>query len=279
MQTPLDSLLSYVRTLDLPERITGSDLAALIRLRFPDFKPSDYDCQNLKEFVAKFLPEIAVIGRNGMDCLYGRTSASETVMRDAGSVANNAALSEAGSSAAAIWKTFASPRTSYKLYGNTKTGELKVLFAESATLEDPWRRIPSCTAGIHVEIAQEFVNSLPDDAFRQELGTCIGQQDWWITFYQKVREHGLGEQWTRLRRDRILGELRTTLRKAGVPATRLPRAPAKDVRPVSNRELFPKGAGQDSSADTLRRIATALINRMSSAELRRLSARLGDILD
>ena len=201
---PASPVLSYIKSFNLPDRISGSNLGALIRVQFPDFQPTNYGCRNLREFIANFLPGIVEVGRSGMDCLYSRTPLVPLPPHDAVSAANSAFPSLGAKSPVAIWKTFASPRTSYRLYGNAKTGELRVLFGGPANLDEPWKLIPSCTAEKHVEIARDFVKSIKDGNQAERLGACIGQPDWWLDFYRRTTELGVVEQWSSFRRGRFL---------------------------------------------------------------------------
>ena len=276
---PASTVLSYIKTFNLPDRISGSHLGALIRIQFPDFQPTDYGCRNLREFIAKFLPGMVLVGRSGMDCLYSRVPLMPIPPHDTASTASSAFPLVGGSSPAAIWKTFASPRTSYRLYGNAKTGELRVLFGGPATLDEPWQLIPSCTAAKHVEIARDFVKSLQDSNHAEQLGACIGPPDWWLEFYKRTTQLGVVEQWSGFRRGRILEELEAALLRAGVPATHLARLSHTPTRPATPRSATPKEIVRDDSADRLRRVATILVGRMSLDELRRLPVHLGDVLD
>src|SRR5437016_6002698 len=75
-------LVHLVET-SLDQKITGVQLSAVVRHKFPDFSPASYGCANLRDFIRKFGISIEEVGRSGADIVYGLrhslTAAPKTV--------------------------------------------------------------------------------------------------------------------------------------------------------------------------------------------------------
>jgi hypothetical protein len=180
----------------------------------------------------------------------------------------------------AIWRTFASPRTAYRLYGDPTTGKLIVLPPGGEAPGDSWREVPHLSAEKHVEIAGDFVGTLSTD-LASRLKDQFKTTEWWLPFYDEVKRLGLVVQWNNFRREHILEQMRSVLAEIGVPATHLPN----ETTTVSRRPPIPSNLRGSSSTATdqgtaeLRRIASAIVRNMSARDLRELPVRLGDVLD
>ncbi len=56
------------------KRLTGVMLGMVVKLKYPDFKPLEYGCTNLKHFVEGHASDkIQIVGKAGLDIVYGMT--------------------------------------------------------------------------------------------------------------------------------------------------------------------------------------------------------------
>lgn len=278
--------LSVVRNLVItvcadPSGILGTRLMEAIRSAIPDFRASDFGCTNLRNFIEQHVPEVKIVGRSGTDYLYAPASAesrgqSTASLADGATVTSNSRLVvDSGS----VWKAYASPNGRFKLYANTQDGQLVVCSPNSDQPSGPWVHIPPMPPEDHLALANEYVDSLPDEGQRERLRERFGNPNWWVSFYTDLKELGLDSTWNTLRRKRILGALEAALREAGIPAGR------RAFRPSDRRINQAKGEpGQQVVRSTLssarvRAIAIAIVQGMSLSELRDVRVRLGDVLD
>ncbi len=265
--------------------VTGTQLRALLSFRFPDFLPAHYGCKNLRDFLVQHVPAVKEVARKGMDYVYGLAGSDRSVVVTAtpGPSAQQAfpagvgALAEASS----VWRTFASPRTVYRLYGDPQSGRLVAVPPGGAPPESSWRMIPSCSAEKHVEIARTFVASLPSqsnrDLLTQFLTEWVGRPQWWVPFYNIIKQLGLASEWNQFRRQQISHQFKAALTEAGIPATSLPRMDVTERTAATGPPL--RRSPSEEDAARLRKVAAAVVNRMSLTELRALTVKLGDVLD
>src|SRR2546422_506031 len=90
--------------------------------------------------------------------------------------------------------------------------------ARGDPLRAPWVLIPQCSSEVHLQIAKDFVASLPDESSRAALEATFTQTDlWWKSYFAVLQQLGLTERWDQYRRPRIIRELESSLEQHGVP--------------------------------------------------------------
>jgi hypothetical protein len=127
-------------------------------------------------------------------------------------------------------------------------------------------------------MAREFIKSLSDPSQQELLSQWFGRPQWWISFYRTVQQLRLSLEWNAFRRSRIIDELKTALMRVGVPPVNLPKVEITR-EPKHTLTAVASSPGKEEETEKLRRVAAAVINNMSAAELRALTVRLGDVLD
>ncbi len=296
------SILQVVR--DAPSRsIRGTDLAQAVRRDHPAFQPITFNCMNLREFIDRYVPAVARVGRAGMDHVYGLREGNPTPSQvgDHGEVFSpdeevvNADLIK-------WWRTFASPNGTHRLLANRTTGERMALGAGVEMPGEPWVVVPPCTLGFFAEVAKDFTTSLKDDFSRNlvqgvvQMGTGLDSD-----FYQTLLKLGLREPWNAFRRRRIISRFVSTLNELGIPlrpATSVAPPKPSSVRPNTSTlapvasshfdSLLTGNRGQPPAIHRLtpelrearlRRIAITTVSRMSVRDLHELHLPLGDVLD
>jgi len=285
MESPV-ALSAYIVTVlqeAATHSATGTQLRAVLELKFPGFVPAKYQCTNLRDFIRRHVPGVGEAGRKGMDYLYTLGTPLAGAISEPPSGPAETQPSPAGHPAplsedAAVWRTFASPRTAYTLYGDPETGRLIVVPPAGKPPDAPWRLIPSCSQEKHVEMAREFIKSLSDPSQQELLSQWFGRPQWWISFYRTVQQLRLSLEWNAFRRSRIIDELKTALMRVGVPPVNLPKVEITR-EPKHTLTAVASSPGKEEETEKLRRVAAAVINNMSAAELRALTVRLGDVLD
>jgi len=261
------------------QKILGSALAVLLKRGYPDFRPEDYGCRNLREFVRRYVREVFEGGRKGSDVLYS-AALLPTMAEEPARAQEFTKISEAPSFIRrshvdpAVWKTFASPNAPYRIYANRETGELRVLQAQRIAPEGPWVQVSSCPAETHLQIAKEFLSGLADEPAKAQLTKILDLDSWWDHFFFSARNFGVEKQWSAFRRRRLRDELVKQLQTLGVPLTASVR-PAVPEPPTGVIEL--QTAEENDSR--LRAITSGIIRRMPVSDLREIWLPLGYVLD
>jgi hypothetical protein len=270
------------------QRVTGVQLSALIRLEDPEFSAQSFGCKNLREFVRKFAPKIAEVGRAGEDIVYGRPSeelpnlTGQSSKKTAPRAEETQGPTTDGTRGPRnidqrVWKTFASPNTEFKLFANPETGETLTIPPLAAEPDLPWKRIPVCPAETHRRIAEDFISSLPSGPFRTEFSEALlSPSEWWIKFFEVAERTGLKREWSAYRRKRILEELDSAFRRLGIPAQTRVQA---HLHPGGTTNRLVAAAPSPTGDSFLRAIVLRLAQTLSTGELRELKVSLGAIVD
>jgi len=264
------------------QTMPGSMLALALRLSLPDFAPYQFGALNFRDFIRKHVPSVREIGKAGEDIIYGRKDpepCSAETPAVSGPAAQRAPDPVLLSVDIPIWKTYASPLTLHRLFGNTETGDLRVVAPGEVAPSLPWVNIPPCAAEVHLRIANEYLQTIQDEGLRKALGAALTGPRWWTGFFLMANQLGLASSWYEFRRRRILTELTNTLQELSVPfkgpkLTIGPRPRAQSEVPVS---LSARARPMDE--ELIRQLALAAVKRMSVEELRTLSLPLGYVAD
>lgn len=258
-------------------QILGSALAVLVKRFHPDFRAEDFGCRNLRDFIRMYSKGVFEIAKRGTDVLYsasllpamseGSTRAQE--FRDMHAVPAHPPRPILPTQA---WKTFTSPNEFYRLFANRASGEFRVLRRGDPPLSEPWVLVQSCLPSVHLQIARDFTENLSDEVAKIELAKVLGLESWWTHFFLAARRFGLEREWSAFRRRKLHAELDQQLKSLGVPLPVSPRranSPAKSfaVPPPVVDDMF------------LRRIASAVIGKLPSSDLREVWLPLGYVLD
>jgi hypothetical protein len=179
----------------------------------------------------------------------------------------------------AVWKTFLSPFTPFRLFANPETNSLQVVVPGNPPLPPPWVQIPPCSQETHRQIAQEFISTLPEQTQRVALSNAMAQPSfWWTSYYGVVMQLGLAPAWNAYRRRRLLAELEGALGKHGISLRR-----ADTGAQAAQRLLAPSGESQAvalaSGESLIRSLAAEVVRNMPVVELRALHVPLGYIVD
>jgi hypothetical protein len=261
-------------------RILGSSLAVLLKRVHPAFRPEDFGCRNLREFVRTNVKQVFEHARQGTDILY-----SASLLPAMGETANSQGELQKMSSAptisrrlfvtTAVWKSFVSPNAFYRIFANRETGEFRVLKRHEESPDTPWLLVPPCSPEIHLRIAREFVENLPDETTKTELTKILGLDSWWNHFFLSARARGVDRQWSAYRRRRLHDEFEQQLKSLGVPL------PSSSVAPAAAPSVVEASAAplSDEGNSALRRIASAVIRRLPASDLREVWLPLGYVLD
>lgn len=200
----------------------GTDLAT--ELKIHGYAPAIHG--KLREFIDMNVPSVVRVAHAGKDWIYGLKPPEPAVDGMAAGTARprhrDTPVLET-----TVWKTFASPNTPFRLYGNQETGELRVIPPNLAAPDGAgWKVIQSCSAQQHMQIAEAWVETIADAKIRSFLETTLragsGPDS---LFFETVKKFGLLSQWNKFRTQRIVTVFQTTLDQLGIPV--------KDAEPVA----------------------------------------------
>lgn len=259
-----------------PNKVRGGQLSVLIKTNFPDLNLQAAGFRNLRDFIAKTVPSVIEAGRAGTDILYAHREEQQSLFAETGGTVSGGADRTMPVQQLLdnpkIWRTFASPDSHYRLY-LLPDGRLRVL-RPSEIAEPTWFQIPPVSGETLLQIGKDFVSDLPE-AQRAPLVKYLAEPNWWIPFFEALRDVGLKGRWIVFRRRRIVAEFERALMNA--PAV----LGTDTARSVEDEELSTwEGRSAPSvGSSLLRRIAIAAVARMTEGELRSLSLPLGYVVD
>jgi OST-HTH/LOTUS domain len=263
-------------------QILGSALAVLIKRVHPDFQSETFGCRNLRDFIRRYAKDIFEAARRGGDIVYSTalmpaTSVDSTRVQEFRRISAVPAPVRQLTISTPVWKTFASPNAFYRIFANRETGEFRTLRRIDDPLDDPWVQVQSCSPASHLQIAREFVENLADESTKSELSKILGLESWWGHFFVATRGFGIERLWSGFRRRKLHVEFEQQLKSLGVPAPfSIAPAPIVAGPPVLTAPGPPPELEGD---DVLRRLASAIINRLPTSDLREVWVPLGYVLD
>jgi len=266
------------------KKLSGTHLAQFLRFAVGEFSPLAYGCRNLSEFVRRFVPDVAVVGRAGGDFLYG-PRASQLELPASVFLSSPAHVAHPLSSGLNIprevWKAYSSPNSLWRTFGNTETGELRVIPPGNAGPRQPWVVIPACSPQDHLQIANDFIAGLTDERQSSAFREVLGEPKWWDAFYSKAIELGLLREWQAHRRRGIADRFSNTLSRLKVPTKQEPVSPTISASTMPQQTLPHQRLKVEpvSELDRLRRTVMFAVERMSVSELRALPIPVGYIID
>jgi hypothetical protein len=266
-----------------PERrLRGSELALRLRVRHPDFNPTQYGVLKLKQFIEKYAPRLRLAGWSGGDPLYGLAEEGHNAARPVRAVPT---LQTESSS---LWRVWASPRSAYAIAIDRQTLEVRRVVAGQTGESEV--EIAPARPEVHLQIARKFLSSevgaLPEE-LRQTLEGILRENDprWyerWATELGRVPE--LPRQWLIYRRRSLEREMETALAQAGLEQAGISKVMKSIVglRPVDAvpaPERLVSTTTTETSDKQLVRIIQEVVARMNERELRDLKLPVGVVID
>jgi hypothetical protein len=265
------------------QTLTGTQLAQVLRIAYKGFNPLEYGCSNIRSFVNKYVPSIKEIGSAGADRIYSLNAQTVPVAQISQvSIPTKAEHSGPvpGYLDPAVWKTFVSPNTVFKLYANKETGMVRVVKPNEPEPAQPWVQIPTLSSVFHLTLANNYAATLSPDTKREAFTQTLVKPQWWNEIQAVTIQLGIATEWNGYRRREILKKYRELLQSAGVPVATTGHAtprfqPVPSPKTPQNQTDTP----DSTSVSQLREIVLRAVKRMSVSELRALAVPLGYIAD
>ena len=257
--------------------VHGSEVAKALATRFSAWRVADMGVRNLREFISRFVPTVAIVGRSGMDVLYGLQGTTPSL--------------PSPRTSSSAWRVWASPKSKSTLLVSKTTGTVAVVPRDSQ--DDPaLLRFDPPGSDVHEAMAREFLTELRDPP-RQALADALPRTAWWVEWARLLRSTPDEDSWLRLRRERLLAEFRERLAEAEFPETAAAAAVAALSQPHVPRQISKQfeetksrrnevAIPKDRELENLRRLVREVVSRMNEEDLRALKLPLGlvsDLLD
>ncbi len=280
LQSVSEFLLKSIN--DAPsQRILGAQLGGLLKSACPNFSPSEFQSRNLRQFIRTHVPAIEEKGRSGPDYIYGLASSADPQPIEGGPALPRSP-SASGLRTSFDWKAFSNPSYPFVLAANRDTGAFQSQ-RPNARLSEPWVLLPKPTPEDHLQIARDFVQTLPE-ATREILGAVLADPIWYATFSTVAKSNGVGPEWASFRTLRLRETFDTSLAAAGIPGQR-----AMPARPYGVRSAMtsPRAVVTSSRLDkpsnsreqALRRLVGLVIADLPLGDLRELALPVGRVFD
>lgn len=270
MPESVATVAGSVEALVAKGRLPGSRLAVLLREAIPEWTPSDYEVGSLKEFVAKFVPNVVVAGRSGMDLLYG--------IRD--STSNPAPpLSETVD----YWRIWVSPRSPLSIAVVRDDLRLRSV-ARSLSTRPGEALLVSPGMEAHRKIAETFLSAVPErDRPALETRLRSDSEQWWQAWNREVSGAGLTEAWSKFRHEKLGNLLEESLLSAGFDGEAVTRISTtiRHLRSIGAHRLVDGRSASEGSPERelLLQVITKALNRLTTDELRALRIPVGVVIE
>lgn len=249
----------------------GSRLAQRVRNRYPDWTPEQADARNLRDFVERFVDGVSVVGRSGMDVIYGLSSEASGAPMHGSSRSSGPDVN--------LWRVWVSPNSPYALEINKVAGSVGHVPRPALSGEDVARLEPAPRER-HEEIAREFALRV-----ETERGTPLpkvgGAEGWWYDWQRSLNTLGLESEWQQHRSSALEAQLRASLEELGLSEEARQQALTTIVRDRTARRRTTNSGHPpiEDARSELEAIALAAIPRMDVSDLRALKIPLGVVLD
>lgn len=270
-----NELIAAIRTVGSEKGLRGAEAGLVLKRAFPGFSPIDFGASTLREFIAKYVPDVCEKGASGLDPIYG--------LREWG------ASGPEEPSLVLAWRAWVSPGSPLAIIVDRKSGQIRLRNRHLEVAENEISVLPA-DAQTHRMIAERFVTSQDlDDQSRQTLQSVLeGERStWWSRWSAALRGPcvAIAHRWAEHRRRELESELVRVLSEQGANEqvqTTVLRAIriARDGNPKPSHQGYSQPqASQSTQPLDLRRISHAVIERMSEHELRALTLPVGLVLD
>jgi hypothetical protein len=263
--------------------VQGTDLARQLREKFPDWKPASVGARSLRDFIDTNVEGVGVVGRSGLDVVYGSVDRQELPTTGA-----KVTSSEVGSlqHAANAWRVWVSPKSPLSLAVNRHTGDVASV-ARGASASDDLVVVEPPGQGVHKEIARQFIRDSAGLSSSDSLLAVVDGDDehWWLRWNRELGDAGLLERWRGYRALAFENRLAEVLRDHGLGESLVASA-VTSVRQqrsgsASTREAVGAvpSSGRGSDRAQLERVLGGVLSRMSVNELRSISVPVGLVFD
>ena len=266
-----DSIREVVGSLGV---VSGTTLAERVRARHPGIGITDLGSKSLRDFIAHHVSGVRVVGRAGMDVVYGLDDGPPQSPR-------GTELPKPD-----LWRIWVSPNSPQSLVLDPETRRL---------YSGPKRDNPPTGAVMvnspnkteHRAIAERFLPSLPAGLRLELSGVLTSQVDgWWQEWVSRLRGSEYLATWNAFRRQELEDLLRQRLQSVGMPPPEIEVALSQvhESHSVARKKAEPVAEARPSQLDLcalkdLRRLVMIAVSRMSQGELRELRLPLGLVLD
>ncbi len=257
-------------------QIPGTRLSAALKERSPGWTPSEFGVRSLREFVATHVSGVVVVGRSGMDVIYGLAGSERPSSPD---------VVQVPSSEPDFWRIWVSPNSPFALVVDRTSGHIKAIRRGGAPADEGQVLLEPPGVDVHRSVAREFLEKVPEE-LRARLRSSLEQSSdgWWQAWLRDLRGSTHLPSWNSFRRDAFEHRLRSQLSAATTNEPEIERVLAT-IRD-HHLEASPRGRRATSQVDLnrievddLRRLVIEAVRRMSPPELRDLRLPLGVVLD
>ncbi len=241
-------------------------LAQQIRTEFPTWTPEGDGARNLRDFIERSVGGVGVVGRSGLDVIYG--PAVEPAMQEPTVAEQDVNL----------WRVWVSPNSPLVLSIATESANVTGV-PRSWSPRKGWARIEPAPHEVHEEIAREFAQSL--GARQEHLEVIVGRAaGWWRDWQSELRGLGLDSAWLEFRSGALEARLRTAL-EGHLTGNLIERAMGQVVgdRSRVRQTSVLRTESQRRSRSDLEQILLLAIRRMDVSDLRDLKIPVGVLLD
>ena len=252
--------------------IQGSQLAQLIRAQYPDWSAEVCGARNLRDYVERLVDGAGVVGRSGMDVVYGITSP--------GGASTDSMPAETPATEVNLWRIWVSPNSPYALSIDKASGVVSQVNRSAAATQEGALRLEPAPFKIHEAVARDFAARIHDER-DISLPSTGGPDGWWFDWQKALKGLGLDASWHEHRSSSLETALETALAELGLSDEAKEMAFARIVedRSIRRRSAASHASERTGSRTDLEAIALAAIPKMSSSDLRELKIPLGIVLD
>lgn len=272
-----DDAITLVRSLlGNGATVTGSALAAKLKEAGIVLSFGELGFRNLREFVLSEVPESQIVGRSGMDLVYGmrgtpyNTNAVETDRSD-------------------FWRIWVSPNSPIALLIAIASGAVSAINRRQSVpvgfikLEPP-------DALTHRSIARCFSATLSEPEAAPLLEICREEsREWRYRWNEALRKTPLFPRWMEFRREEFQKRLEESLQQAGLERSSIDFAVGEVLRSHERaRSDVPVERDHENNRRSvklkiddmlLRQVVLEIIDRMGVDELRSLRLPVGAVID
>lgn len=259
-------------------QVPGSRLSAELKERSPGWTPAEFGFRSLRKFVDAHVPGVVVVGRSGMDVMYGLTGSEPPPARSPG-------VAQVPTSDPDFWRIWVSPNSPFALVVSRAGADIKAVRRGESPAPAGHLLLEPPGIDVHRSIARHFLETVPEDLKARLLAALEKSSDsWWQTWLRELRGSAHLGGWNTFRRSAFENRLREQLSAAAVSERDIEHALAaiRDrhlaVAP-RKRRASPGVDVSSADVDALRRVVLDAVQQMSPAELRDLRLPLGVVLD
>lgn len=247
--------------------VLGSKLAIDLKSEVPAWRAEEFGARSLREFIESNVDGVLVVGRSGMDVVYG-TSVSKD---------NSPAVAAKAEPVADAWRAWVSPNSPYALAFKIANGN-PVLIKRAANVPEGHVRIKPTTVEEHRAIARDFLNKVAEPA-QDTLRAIVELPDdqWWRRWLAELKKLGDLTTWNSFRHMRLRELLKDRLADSALGETARSIA-AENVGQRSQPRLKKRDRVPQARND-VRAVVAAVIEKMSDDDLRELKLPVGLVLD